>query len=426
MGLETIYKLFLQGNGVSTDSRKITKGSLFFALKGDNFNGNNFAVKALEQGASYAIIDENIESNFDKLIKVDNVLSTLQALANHHRKQFNIPIIGITGSNGKTTTKELIATVLNTKYEVHFTQGNFNNHLGVPLTLLSMPKNTEIAVIEMGANHIGEIAELCKIAEPNYGIITNIGKAHLEGFGDFEGVLRAKSELYQYILSNGKTVFINSQDEVLNNMAKRFKAPIKFPSSNDFFTCKYIDASPFVKFEIDSTVHQTNLIGTYNFDNIAAALAIGAYFKTPLEKSVHAICDYQPTNNRSQVIDTKNNKLILDAYNANPGSMNAAIENFSNMTADSKSVILGDMLELGNSSKAEHEELGRLVGSKNFNAIFFCGKEIRSAAPKCIGSFYFATKKELAEYLEANPLKGYTVLIKASRDIGLETLVENL
>lgn len=426
MGIETIYKLFLEGNGVSTDTRKITKDSLFFALKGDNFNGNKFSVKALALGASYAIIDEDAETESDKLIKVESVLNTLQALANFHRKQFNIPIIGITGSNGKTTTKELIATVLKTNFKVHFTQGNFNNHLGVPLTLLSMPQNTEIAVIEMGANHIGEIAELCNIAEPNYGIITNIGKAHLEGFGNFEGVLRAKSELYQFILSNGKTVFINSQDEVLNNMAKRFKDPIKYPGSNDFFTCKFIDASPFVQFEIDSTMHQTNLIGAYNFDNIAGALAIGAYFNAPLKESIHAICDYKPTNNRSQVIDTKNNKLILDAYNANPGSMKAAIENFSNMTAESKSVILGDMLELGSNSRAEHEELGRLVGSKNFNAIFFCGKEIRSAAPKCIGSFYFATKKELAEYFETNPLKGSTVLIKASRGIGLETLVENL
>ncbi len=426
MGIDTIYELFKQSTGVSTDTRKIKNGSLFFALKGDNFNGNNFATKALEQGASYAIIDEDIKETSDKLIRVDNVLKTLQELATYHRKQFNIPIIGITGSNGKTTTKELIAAVLAATKKVHFTKGNFNNHLGVPLTLLKMPADTEIAVIEMGANHIGEIANLCKIAQPNYGIITNIGKAHLEGFGGIEGVRKGKSELYQHIATQGKTVFINSQDVVLNSYSTLFNNPIKYPAKEDFFTCEFVGANPFVEFKIEGKQYTSQLIGKYNYDNIVGALAIGSYFKVPLAKAIEAVCNYEPTNNRSQVIKTDHNTLILDAYNANPDSMKAAIENFAAMEVNSKSVILGDMLELGEDSRKEHEDLGKLVGSMGFNAIFFCGKEIRSAAPKCIGSFYFATKKELSIYLSKNPLKDSTVLIKASRGIGLETLVDKL
>ncbi len=426
MGINEIYELFVNSTGISTDTRKIAKGSVFFALKGDNFNGNQFALKALEQGASYAIVDEEIADKPDKFIKVDDVLKTLQDLANHHRNQFNIPVIGITGSNGKTTIKELISTVLAKKYKVHFTQGNFNNHLGVPLTLLAMPKNTEIVVVEMGANHIGEIANLCKIANPNYGIITNIGKAHLEGFGGVEGVLKAKSELYQHILSKGETIFINSQDGVLNNISKQFSNPIKYPAQGDYFECVFNGAHPFVSFKVSGQPYTTQLIGKYNFDNIAGALAIGSFFQVPTNKAIAAVCNYIPNNNRSQILKTKKNTLILDAYNANPGSMQAAIENFATMKTPSKSVILGDMLELGADSQKEHEDLGKLVSSKQFNAIFFCGKEIRYAATKCLGGLYFATKKELTAYLIENPLANTTVLIKASRSIGLETLVDTL
>jgi len=426
MGIEEIYQLFKESAGVSTDTRNIKTDSLFFALKGDNFNGNNFAIKALEQGALFAIIDEELEINSAKLIRVENVLVALQDLATYHRQQFDIPVIGITGSNGKTTTKELISVVLGTSKKVHFTKGNFNNHLGVPLTLLEMPTDTEIAVIEMGANHLGEIANLCKIAQPNFGIITNIGKAHLEGFGGIEGVLRAKSELYHYIITNGETVFINSQDKVLNNMSKRFNNPIKYPAKGDFFTCDFAGANPFVVFRVDDKSYTTQLIGKYNFDNIAGALAIGSYFKIPLDKSIKAVCSYVPSNNRSQVIKGAFNNIILDAYNANPESVKVAIENFAAMEAPSKSVILGDMLELGADSRKEHEALGKLVSSKGFNAIFFCGKEIRSAVPKCLGSLYFSTKEELAAYLTENPVKDSSVLIKASRGIGLETLVDKL
>jgi len=426
MRIEEIYKLFVKSTGISTDTRVIKKGSLFFALKGDNFNGNSFAKEAINQGATYAIIDDDSVEISDNIILVEDVLRTLQNLATYHRNQFDIPVIGITGSNGKTTTKELIAAVLSTTYNVHFTQGNFNNHLGVPLTLLAMPVDTEIAVIEMGANHIGEIAELCKIANPNYGIITNIGKAHLEGFGSVEGVLRAKSELYQHIILSGKTVFINSKDETLNNMSKRFSNPIKYPAKGDYIECTFLGANPFVEFEVNNVKYTSQLIGKYNFDNIAGALAIATYFEVPLQKSTEAITNYVPSNNRSQVIKTNTNTLILDAYNANPGSMSAAIENFAAMEADPKIVILGDMLELGSDSAKEHEALGRLVGSKKFNGIFFCGSEIRKAAPKCIGSLYFKTKAELADYLTTNPLTNTTVLIKASRGIGLETLVDKL
>jgi UDP-N-acetylmuramoyl-tripeptide--D-alanyl-D-alanine ligase len=426
MGIEPLYELFLKSTGVSTDTRNILKGSIFFALKGDNFNGNKFATEAIKQGALYAIIDEYLDPLLDNFIRVDSVLKTLQELAAYHRKQFNITVIGITGSNGKTTTKELIATVLATTKKVHFTKGNFNNHLGVPLTLLEMPTDTEIAVIEMGANHIGEIAELCEIARPNYGIITNIGKAHLEGFGNFEGVLRAKSELYHYILTSGDNVFINSEDEVLNNMSKRFDNPIKYPGQDDFFTCTYIDSNPYVRFRKDGNSYTTNLLGKYNFYNIAGALTIASYFDVPLEKSIESVCKYSPVNNRSQVLKTEQNTLILDAYNANPESMKAAIENFAEMKVDSKSVILGDMLELGENSTKEHEYLGRLVGAQKFNAIYFCGKESKSAASKCLGSLHFSTKDALAEHLTLNPLKDSTVLIKASRGLGLETLIDKL
>ncbi len=426
MRIEEIYNLFTQSTGVSTDTRQIKKGSIFFALKGDNSNGNTFANKAIEQGAAIAIIDDASIEPSDRIILVEDVLGTLQNLATHHRNQFDIPVIGITGSNGKTTTKELIASVLSVKYKVHYTQGNFNNHLGVPLTLLAMPLDTKIAVIEMGANHIGEIADLCKIANPNYGIITNIGKAHLEGFGSIEGVLRAKSELYQHIISKGETVFINSQDETLNNMSKRFSKPIKYPIKGDFMECTFLGANPFVQFEVNNNKYTSQLIGKYNFDNIAGALAIATYFNVPVKKSAEAITNYIPSNNRSQVIKSNSNTLILDAYNANPGSMKAAVENFAAMEADSKMVILGDMLELGSDSAKEHEALGRLVASKNFNGIFFCGTEIKKAAPKCIGSLYFKTKSELSNYLTTNPLTNTTVLIKASRGIGLETLVDIL
>ncbi len=426
MIIEVIYKHFLASTGINTDTRKITDGAIFFALKGDNFNGNQFALGAIKQGASYAIVDVDVDGSTQNIIRVDNVLKTLQDLANYHREQFDIPVIAITGSNGKTTTKELITTVLATTKKVHFTKGNFNNHIGVPLTLLAMPLGTEIAVIEMGANHIGEIAALCKIANPNYGIITNIGKAHLEGFGGIEGVLKGKTELYQHVRAHGNSVFINSQDKVLNNMRKRFDNPIMYPAKGDFFTCEFMEGDSFVSFSINDTSYTTQLIGKYNFDNIASALTIGSYFKIPLPKAIEAVCNYVPTNNRSQVIKTAHNTLILDAYNANPDSMKAAIDNFASIKSSAKYVILGDMLELGDDSKKEHEALGKLVDSKRFDAIFFCGKEIKSAAPKCIGSFYFATKKELLMYLTENPIKGTTVLIKASRSIGLETLVEKL
>ncbi|MCB0497822.1 MAG: UDP-N-acetylmuramoyl-tripeptide--D-alanyl-D-alanine ligase [Cyclobacteriaceae bacterium] len=426
MTIEELYKLFKESEGVSTDSRKITTNSIFFALKGEHFNGNQFAAQAIAQGASYAVVDEETEGPTGKLIKVENVLETLQNLATYHRRQFSIPVIGITGSNGKTTTKELIASVLGSALKVHFTQGNFNNHIGVPLTLLSTPVDTEIAVIEMGANHVGEIAALCKIAEPTHGIITNIGKAHLEGFGGYEGVLRGKTELYDHVLQKGETVFINSEDKVLSNMAKRFKAPVMFPAPGDFFTCSFVEASPYVVFEVDGTSYTTQLIGKYNYNNIAGALAIGKYFNVPLQGAIEAVCNYIPSNNRSQVKKTERNTLILDAYNANPGSMKASVENFAGMKADSKTVILGDMLELGTSSKEEHAAIGQLVYEKGFNAAFFCGKEMRSAAKKCIGCMYFEKKEDLANYLQANPINNSTVLIKASRGIGLETLVEFL
>ncbi len=426
MQTEALYPLFLQSSGITTDTRNISKNQLFFALKGTHFNGNKFAQQALEQGALYAIVDEAPPEPHPNILQVKNVLTSLQQLARYHRNQFNIPVIGITGSNGKTTTKELIARVLSTRYKVHFTQGNFNNHIGVPLTLLAMPPQTEMAVIEMGANHIGEIAALCNIANPNYGLITNIGKAHLEGFGGIEGVLRGKTELYQHIKAHGKNVFINSTDTVLANMAKRFSHPILYPGKHDFVHLEYRQANPFVAFSYQSRNYTTHLTGNYNFANLAAALAIGLFFKVPASKALHAVCTYTPGNNRSQIVKTKNNTLILDAYNANPDSMKVAIENFASMDYAKKMVILGDMLELGNETPKEHAALGKLVCSKGFDGVFYCGKASKEAAKKCIGSLYFATKEELAQYLQKHPITKATVLMKASRGIGLETLVDYL
>ncbi len=423
--IEDLYQKFLSSTGVSTDTRSIKKGNIYFALKGANFNGNQFVQQATESGADYCVIDEK-EYVTDNCILVDDVLTTLQELANYHRERFTIPFIGITGSNGKTTTKELITQVLSKKYRVHSTKGNFNNHIGVPLTLLSIEPDIDIAIIEMGANKPGDIKELCDIANPNYGIITNIGRAHIEGFGSFEGVARTKSELYLHLLQNSGTVFVNGTNEHLARMTSRFKNPIKFLSEGSFLNVELIDANPFVRYRDESGNEvQTQLIGAYNFENIAAALCIGKYFQVPEDDANQAITEYVSENNRSQVVEKEGRKIILDAYNANPTSMSAAIRNFAEMEGDDKLVILGDMFELGAESDRDHQEIIALTKSLNLKGLF-CGKNFCKNGKAENNIKFFESRESMEEELENHPPAEALILVKGSRGIGLEKIVEYL
>ncbi len=422
--IEALYQYFLKSRKVSTDTRKIEPDSIFFALKGPNFNANEFAAEALKKGASLAVIDEEKYKTDDRFFLVDDVLSSLQALANHHRQQLNIPIIGLTGSNGKTTSKELVANVLSKKFKICATKGNLNNHIGVPLTLLSIAEDHDIAIVEMGANHVGEIAALCKIAEPTHGFITNIGKAHIEGFGGFEGIIRGKSELYQHLILTNGTVWINSQNEILSNMAKRFENPYFYPASNDYYHCKFIDASPYVRIETENQQVQTQLIGSYNFENIAVALCIGKFFEVPALEAEQAVKDYNPSNNRSQIIKKGSITIILDAYNANPSSMEKALENLEAMSVGEKAVILGDMKELGETSTQEHEQVGKLLSQMSLSKIFLYGPEIEPAKSHIPSAFHTINKSELSEMISKQSFDNTTILIKGSRSMGLETLLE--
>jgi len=417
MNIEEIYKLYTATYLVDTDTRKIRKGSLFFALKGDTFNGNEFAENAIKNGANYAIIDEEKYHNYSNTILVDNVLTTLQKLANSHRKQLNIPIISLTGSNGKTTTKELINTVLSKKYNTTATLGNLNNHIGVPLTLLSMTPKTEIGIVEMGANHLKEIELLCDITEPNYGYITNFGKAHLEGFGSVEGVIKAKSELYDFLRKSGGICFVNSNDEIQLKQSAGIKA-IQFDENS----AKFMEANPFVKVQFKNAFIESKLIGKYNYHNIAAAIAIGNYFGVSENEMKNAIENYIPSNNRSQIIQKGNNKIILDAYNANPSSMQAAIENFNQLNEPNKIVILGDMFELGNESLLEHQKIADLVTSYNFSVIYLIGKAFSTTHVKnAFVSESFESFKNSTNYSNIN---NATILIKGSRGMALERVLD--
>ena len=424
--IAALYDKYLSASGVSTDTRIIKPGNIFFALKGPNYNANKFAKAALEQGARYVVIDDPEHLLKDeRCLLVDDSLKTLQELATHHRSKLKIPVIGITGSNGKTTTKELIYEVLSKKYETFATAGNLNNHIGVPISLLSIDPKTEIAIIEMGANKVGDIAELCEMARPTHGLITNIGKAHIEGFGGFEGVIRGKSELYQFLLDHNGKVFINSQNEILNKMAKRFERPYYYPDYSDYYHCELIAADPFLVIRSDKgNLVETNLVGKYNFENIAAALCIGKFFEVDNKKANRAISKYTPSNNRSQIIKKGNNMLILDAYNANPVSMKAAIENLAEMESRNKVVILGDMNELGEISEAEHYKIGELTRNQHFNKVIFCGEKILAAKNANPESTYFKEKDQLIDYLHENPFDKALILIKASRSLGLEKLVD--
>ena len=421
--LENIYKCFLESNGISTDTRKINIGELFFALRGPNFNANSYAEMAIAKGATWAIIDDSAYQIEGKTIVVEDVLVTLQELATHHRSLLQIPVIGLTGSNGKTTTKELMHRVLDVKFKTYSTPGNYNNHIGVPLTILGIPQNTEIAIIELGANHIGEISRLCQICQPTHGMITNVGKDHLEGFGSFEGSLRANSELYEYLIQHDGKVFVNSQDEILTNMAKRISEPIFYPEANDFSHTIFVSSDPFVHYKNqDQNEVKTKIIGDYNFHNIAAVICVGKFFGIETGKMDEAISSYVSTNNRSQWIETEKNKILMDAYNANPSSMEAAIMNFHKMAGDRKVVILGDMYELGDFSREEHQQIGRLLEKYRFQLTILVGEDMKYAHKEIPASLHFETKTGVDRYLEENPVSDSTILLKASRGIGLETL----
>ena len=427
MTIKDLYSKFLESGKISTDTRQISAGSIFFALKGDKFNANTFALQALEKGALYAVVDEKEYAVNDRCLLVDNVLETLQRLARYHRDQLKIPVIGLTGSNGKTTSKELLHGVLSKKYKTYATKGNLNNHIGVPLTLLAIGKTIEMAVVEMGANHLGEIALLCSIANPSHGFITNIGRAHIGMFGGFENIIRAKSELYQHLIQNEGTVFINSQNEILANMAKRFKQPIFYPAKGDYYQGELISADPFVKVKAENGSEiQTELIGAYNFENIMSALCIGKYFGVRHDDANAAIEQYEPGNMRSQMVTKGTNTIILDAYNANPSSMQAAVENLAAMKSNNKVVILGDMFELEEEAEKEHRLIGQLLQHKNFDQVYLCGKLFKSALPEIPAAKYFENKTALIENLKMHPVSDSTILVKASRGIGLETIVEYL
>ncbi len=434
---EELLQKYLKHPYLSTDSRKVMPGSLFFALKGENFNANTFAAKALENGASYAIIDDPEYCTGTKTLLVENVLASLQDLASLYRATLKIPIIAITGTNGKTTTKELIATALSARFNTVATHGNFNNHIGVPLTLLSIKPETEIAVVEMGANHPGEIDCLCQIARPTHGLITNIGKAHLEGFGSFEGVKKTKKELYNYLNEHGGTVFVNSGNDLLmqfsstSNRVTYGKAPSDSVSGflSEAKSEKGIGEIDFISIELQKPTTlkvATHLTGNYNFENVMAAICIANHFRVDLNQMVEAIGNYQPQMNRSQVVKSEKNTLILDAYNANPSSMKVAIDNFCSINAGNKVVIVGDMFELGDDSEIEHEGVIRMLTQAGFDQIYTAGKHFYKASENIPTIKRFLTTEQLKQALTIAPITQSTILIKGSRGMKLEIITEVL
>lgn len=430
MTIPELYKLYLQSTGVTTDTRNIQQGSIFFALKGDKFNANLFAKEALEKGAGYVVVDE-IQSDSDranvKLIIVDDVLKTLQELSGHHRRQLECPVLAITGSNGKTTTKELIAAVLSRKYKTVATKGNLNNHIGVPLTILSTPRDAEFLIVEMGANHQKEIAGYCIYADPDYGLITNIGKAHLEGFGGIEGVIKGKTELYAHIDRKGGKLFVSSGSKILTERALVHVSAdriIYYGSKGDDFCCgRPEQAGEFLTIRMaDGTVLTTNLVGQYNFDNVMAAICIGRYFGVSLSDIKKAIEAYIPSNNRSQKVTSGTNTILLDAYNANPSSMTEALKNFAQLDAENKITILGEMMELGDYSEIEHLKIIDIVESMNLAQRVFVGDGFHMLKGK-EGVLYFENTELLKAWYQGQKFQHTTQLIKGSRKNGLERIL---
>lgn len=427
MRIPELYSKFLESAGISTDTRNIAPGSMFFALRGDRFNANEFAAEALTKGASYAVVDQAEFAKGKSYILVPDTLDALQKLARCHRDRLEIPILGLTGSNGKTTTKELIQAILSRRFKVHATRGNLNNHIGVPLTVLSIKPHHEIAVVEMGANHVGEIAMLCGIADPTHGLITNIGRAHIGLFGGIEQIARAKGELYDHLAARNGVVFVNSQNALLTGMAKKFRSTVAYPASGDYYTAQLLGADPYVRLIADNGQEvTTQLIGAYNFENLAAALCVGKFFGVDPEEANAAVAAYRPENMRSQVVQKGSNTIILDAYNANPSSMQAAIENLLAMPGSRKVLILGDMFELGDESEREHRLLASTIKQHGFSEVYLCGTLMAVAAEELPHAHYFSNKDDLIRALKSAEINDAVILVKASRGIGLEEVVEHI
>lgn len=427
--IPAIYRDFIQGHHVTTDSRNVKEGDVFIALKGESFDGNGFAAQALADGANVAIIDNEKYKCNNRCIVVPDTLIFLQQVARHHRRQLDIPILGITGTNGKTTTKELCHAVLAMKYKTFATQGNFNNHIGVPLTLLSMDATTEFGIVEMGANHPEEIKQLCEIAEPDLGLITNIGRAHLEGFGSYENIIKTKNELYDYILAKGGTVFVNSDDSLLMQLSEHHTR-ILYGKENGSLKGEIKQSTPYLVYSLKTLKGdlyvKTHLIGGYNFDNAMAASCIGNYFNIDALNIRKAIEEYRPSNLRSQLIQTTKNTLILDAYNANPSSMTVAVSNYGEMKAEKKIAILGEMRELGTESEKAHRELYDLAMKQDFSQIFLIGKSFDHCPRQEEIIQYFEDTDALIAYLEKDGITSSYVLIKGSRGNKLERVVAHL
>jgi UDP-N-acetylmuramoyl-tripeptide--D-alanyl-D-alanine ligase len=424
MRIEELYQLFLQHPSIQTDTRKLKKDDLFFALKGDNFNGNEFALQALEKGAAYAIVDEAIVNGNDRIILVGDVLSTLQQLAKYHRQQFNIPFLAITGSNGKTTTKELVHAVLSSHFKTYTTEGNLNNHIGIPLTLLKVKTDAEIAVIEMGANHQKEIEGYCKYALPTHGLINNIGKAHLEGFGGIEGVKKGKGELYDFIRETNGTIFINRDFDYLTDMSQGIEKKISYGTHDAATAGKLISSEPFLIVDITSNAEigeiNTHLVGDYNLPNVLAAVCVGLYFGVPAGKVRSAIENYIPSNSRSQLIEAGTNRIILDAYNANPSSMQLAIENFANLPAEKKVLMLGAMAELGETSIAEHQLIVDLIKKFSWHKVVLVGGDFTKIDHPFEN---FRSSLEARDWFKNQQLTNTHLLIKGSRSMKMEEIL---
>lgn len=424
MTIAQLYKLYQQYPYVETDTRKLRKGCIFFALSGEHFNGNTFAQQALDKGAAYAIIDDRSYAVNDKCIVVDNVLHTLQHLAKYHRLQFSIPFIAITGSNGKTTTKELIAAVLRTKYVTYATEGNLNNHIGVPLTLLKIKGDAQMAIIEMGANHQKEIAGYCEIALPDFGLITNCGKAHIEGFGGIEGVRKGKGELYDYLRANDGAIFRNADLDYLEQMAAGIKDQVTYGSANATYVGKPIMKDVFLSVAVgDEAIIDTNLVGDYNFPNAMVAIAVGLHFGVSIDEIKKALIAYNPDNSRSQWLQKGSNRIILDAYNANPTSMRAAISNFAAANLPNKLLWIGGMKEMGPEELNEHRELVAFIAQYQWGNVILVGKEFKGLQNDYI---WFDTSAEAAEYVKTHQPVDSSILIKGSRGSKMEVLLEAL
>ena len=427
LNTELLYELYQQYPSVQTDTRKLKQGDIFFALSGPNFNGNDFALKAIESGAAYAIVDTEIANEDGRIIKVDNVLDSLQMLAKYHRERFNIPFIAITGSNGKTTTKELVSAVLASHFKTYTTQGNLNNHIGIPLTLLQVRENAEMAVIEMGANHLKEIESYCNYVEPTHGIITNCGKAHLEGFGGIEGVRKGKGELFDFLRANHGTAFIFNNYQYLREMSKGIENVVTYGTADAYLTGEAVASETYLKVQITNedfpATVQTQLAGDYNLPNVLCAAAIGKYFDVPVKKIIRAIENYVPGNSRSQVLVKGSNHIILDAYNANPSSMKAAIENIAKMQSAPKILMLGGMMELGEESLAEHQNIIDLIKKYTWKKVVLVGGDFEKTKQSFL---YFNNAAEAAEWSSKQNFENVYILIKGSRSIKMEKIAEVL